>query len=270
MPYDKNDQGLTAYPDDIPADCDELLLYANKIKKLPPSIGDLKALTVLNVFNNQIGLSLPVEIGTLGELTEVNLAANRLAMLKDAHFASWSKVTVLNINDNNLTALGSFAPLVALQEVRIFGNQLTALPALSNHPDLKIYEVHKNRVTEVPDTYFSATPALERLSIWSNDLSTLPSSLTQCANLVGVQAHQNPNLASLPEGPWPVSLETLFLQETKLAALPKSMMDCKKLLRVNITGLTIDDDLAKAMEEMVIAKSGSIFWDKTGKQTRTP
>ena len=34
----------------------------NKIKKMPPSIGTLTKLQVLNVFNNVIGLSLPDEI----------------------------------------------------------------------------------------------------------------------------------------------------------------------------------------------------------------
>ena len=106
-----------------------------------------------------IGLSLPEEIGTLSELNEVNFAANRLAMLKDAHFISWSKVTILNLNDNNLTVLGSLAPLVALEELRLYGNQLTALPKLgASVPELKVYEIHKNNVADGPDDYFAATP----------------------------------------------------------------------------------------------------------------
>jgi len=269
MPLDKTSTGLTAFPDDIPADTDELLLYANKIKKVPPSIGALKNLTVLNVFNNAIGLSLPEEIGTLTELTEVNLAANKLAMLKDAHFASWSKVTVLNINDNNLGAIGSLAPLVALEELRLYANQLTAMPVLGSAlPDLKVLEIHKNRIAEIDDDYFAATPALERLSIWGNQLTTLPSSLaTKCPKLVGIQAQTNP-LTSLPAGPWPTSLETLFVQEAKLTALPDSLLKCS-LKRVNIGGVQCDDELAKKMESLVLGQSGAIFWDKTGKQTRT-
>ena len=41
---DKNSEGLTAFPDEIPEDCEELLVYANKIKKCPPSIGKLTQL----------------------------------------------------------------------------------------------------------------------------------------------------------------------------------------------------------------------------------
>jgi len=212
---------------------------------------------------------LPDEIGTLTELVEVNLAANKLAMLKDAIFASWSKVTVLNINDNNLSSVGSLAPLVALEELRLYGNQLSAVPTLGEQmPALKIFEIHKNRLADPPDSYFNATPALERLSIWGNLLTTLPTSLCGLSQLVGVQAQSNP-ITSLPEGPWPATLETVFLQELKLTALPSSLMKCG-LKRVNITGVQCDDDLAKQMEALVLAKPDAIFWDRSGKQTRTP
>lgn len=261
---DKSSSGLTAFPDDIPADCVKLELYANKIKKVPPSIGALKNLSCLNVFNNLIGLSLPEEIGTLTELEEVNVAANKLAMLKDAHFASWGKVQVLNLNDNNLSAIGSLAPLVSLAELRVYGNQLGALPTLAaTMPELKIFECHKNRIESAPDDYFKATPALESLSIWQNQLSSLPSSLAGCKNLLRVQAHENKSLASLPE--MPSTLETLFVQDTALTDLPKSLTSCA-LKRVNITGVKCDEELAKAMQALVLSKSDGIFWGTDGKK----
>ena len=258
---DMNSQNLTAFPD-LTAECEKLELYANKIKKVPPSIGELKKLKLLNVFNNQIGLSLPNEIGTLTELEEVNLAANKLAMLKDVHFAGWSKVTILNLNDNNLSAIGSLATLVALEELRLYANQLGAMPTLSSHPDLKIFEIHKNRIAEVPDDYFKATPGLEALSIWGNAFAALPSSLSACSKLLRVQAQQNPDLTTVPDE-WPKTLETLFLQETKVTKLPKSLEACA-LKRVNITGLDIDAGLSAAMQKMVLAKPDGIFWGKDG------
>lgn len=246
-------------------------LYANKIKKVPPSIGELKKLKLLNCFNNQIGLSLPNEIGELGDLEEVNLAANKLAMLKDVHFASWANVQILNLNDNNLSAVGSLAPCVKLEEVRMYGNQLTALPTLpASAPELKIFEIHKNRIAEAPDDYFKSTPALERLSIWGNALTALPSSLTSCSKLVGVQAQSNPDLATLPAGPWPATLETLFIQETKIASLPSSLTSCS-LKRVNVGQLPLDsaaDKLAAEMEKMILGKSDGIWWGKDGVQKK--
>jgi len=54
---------------------------------------------------------------------------------------------------------------------------------------LAILEIHKNRIETAgaPDEYFEATPALERLSIWGNQLTELPSSLSSCPKLVGLQ-----------------------------------------------------------------------------------
>ena len=270
---DLNSQGLTAFPDiggdKIPLSCTKLEVYANKIKKVPPDIKKLEALEVLNCFNNVIGLSLPDDLGELANLTEVNMAANKLAMLKDPVFKNWSKVEVLNLNDNNLSSMGSFAPMVALKEVRIYGNQLGALPTLAaSHPELEIFEAHKNRIEVIEDSFFLAVPALKRLSMWGNQLKTVPDSILKCSTLVGVQLQTNPDLASIPQGTWPSTLETLFIQETKISALPK-FTECKgNLKRVNITGVGIDDDLAKSLEAMVLAEAGAIFWDRTGKQTR--
>ena len=40
---------------------------------------------------------------------------------------------------------------------------------------LTVYEIHKNRIASIPETYFSSTPALQRLSLWKNMLTSLPS-----------------------------------------------------------------------------------------------
>jgi len=267
---DMNGQGLAAFPEIgegkaiDPTKCTKLELYGNQIKKVPPGIKELEKLELINCFNNKIGMTLPDELGTLCELTEVNFAANKLAMIKDPVFASWTKVSVLNLNDNNLSSVGTFAPMIALEEVRLYGNQLSAMPTLGSYPELKIFEVHKNRIEAPDDNYFDATPALERVSLWGNQLAKLPTSLTKCSNLVGVQAHQNP-LTALPDGPWPATLETLFVQETQLTALPDALLKCA-LKRVNITGLSVDDALAKSMGDLVLKTEGGIWWGKDGKK----
>ena len=88
--------------------------------------------------------------------------------------------------------------------------QLTALPSLgASHPELKIYEAHKNRVAALPDGYFTATPALERVSLWKNALTSLPASIAACYRLVSIQAQENGALTSLPDGPHVDGLRTL-------------------------------------------------------------
>ena len=61
-------------------------------------------------------------------LEEVNVAANKMMMTQDANFTSWSSVKILSLYDNNLVRMGSLAPLVNLEELRISGNNLEDMP----------------------------------------------------------------------------------------------------------------------------------------------
>ena len=230
-----------------------------------------ESLTQLDLYGNKPLKKLPADIGGLAVLEEVNVAANKLMMTTDAHFLMWSSVRVLNIYDNNLVRMGSLAPLVALEELRISGNNLEEMPALCASCPITIYEIHKNRIAKMDDAYFKATPKLSRLSIWGNLLTALPSSLLECHELVGVQAHEM-QLASLPSGTWPAGLETLFVQENKnLTKLPKELATCKKLKRVNLGQLQLDADAANvelAMRATVLSASSGdgIFWSAKGER----
>jgi len=264
---DANSCEIVKIPDEIEgcAALEELLLFKNKLKELPAKLGSLAELTTFNVFNNQVK-KLPADLGKLTKLEEVNVAANKLMMLTDDHFTSWASVKILSLYDNNLVRMGSLAPLVALEELRISGNNLESMPTLSSHEKLTTLEIHKNRIAEIDDKYFVATPALERLSIWGNMLTTLPGSLVGCKSLKGVQAQQN-KLSSVPAS-WPASLETLFLQENGPEfTLPASFSANTKLLRVNLSKLKLDEQssaTAEAMRKTVLAKPEGIFWGVDG------
>lgn len=248
-----------------------MLLFANKIKELPAKFPP--NLSELNLFNNQVK-KLPPAIGELTGLEEVNLAANKLMMTTDAMFASWASVTVLNMYDNNLVRFGNLATLVKLQELRLHGNNLEEMPALGSHPELKIIEMHKNRIATIPDEYFAATPALERLSLWGNMLTALPTSLCKCTELLGLQVQEN-KLAGLPTGiAYPPKLETIFAQDNPLTTLPAELSSCTALRRVNVSKTSLDAaglEIAEGMKALCIKPgSGGIFWAPDGVQTKAP
>jgi Leucine-rich repeat (LRR) protein len=264
---DLNSQGLVELPKDpMSPKLTQLNLYANKLKAIPDGLlGNLTKLKVLNCFNNQIK-KLPGDIGGLAKLVEVNFAANKLMMTDDAKFTSWANVKVLNLYDNNLVRMGSLAPLVKLEELRMSGNQLEEMPVLCADCPVTILEIHKNRIASVADDYFTHTKKLERLSLWGNQLTVLPGSLLACSALVGVQAHEMP-LASLPSGAWPSDLETLFVQETKLTSLPPALGTLSKLKRVNVGKLALDAPsaaIAEALGKQIATMKGGIFWGVDG------
>ena len=268
---DANSCALTKVPDEIEGckSLKELLLYKNKLKELSPKLGVLAALETLNIFNNQVK-KLPPELGQLTNLEEVNAAANKLMMLTDAHFTGWASVKVLSLYDNNLVRMGSLAPLVALEELRLYGNNLEAMPTLSSHPALTTYEIYKNRITAIDPDYFGATPNLQRLSIQGNGLEALPPSLQKCSKLVGVQAQEN-KLKAVPGGAWPATLETLFVQDNSGEAfsLPAELKKCKKLKRINLSRLKLDEasaSTAEAIKLMVLKQPEGMFWGVDGKK----
>jgi len=271
---DLSDKGLVELPKDqvYSTGLTQLDLYANKIKAIPDGVlGPLTKLKILNCFNNQIK-KLPGDIGGLGKLVEVNFAANKLMMTNDAQFASWAKVKVLNLYDNNLVRMGSLAPLKSLEELRISGNNLEEMPVICDICPMTILEIHKNRIAKVPDDFFTKTKALERLSIWGNQLTSLPASLLGCSALVGVQAQEMP-LESLPSGAWPAGMETLFVQETKVTALPAELGVLDSLKRVNVGKLALDEPsvaIAEAIKAKIMAVKGGIFWGMDGVKQDSP
>lgn len=266
---DANANELTALPASI-AQCtkmEKLYMYKNKIKEMPANLPP--QLTEINFFNNQVR-KLPASIGTLSCLEEVNFASNKLMMTADAMFTSWASVKVLNMYENNLVRFGSLAPLVALEELRLNGNNLEEMPALgSSHEALTIIEIHKNRIKTIPDEYFASTPALTRFSIWGNLLEALPSSICSCSDLLGLQVQEN-QLKELPGGqPWPSKLETLFLQSNPLVKLPEELKKCSAMRRCNVSGLALEASgsaVADALKQLCMKADGGIFWAPDGKK----
>eukprot|EP00322_Chrysochromulina_rotalis_P002199 CAMPEP_0115849998 /NCGR_PEP_ID=MMETSP0287-20121206/11738_1 /TAXON_ID=412157 /ORGANISM="Chrysochromulina rotalis, Strain UIO044" /LENGTH=311 /DNA_ID=CAMNT_0003303983 /DNA_START=28 /DNA_END=963 /DNA_ORIENTATION=- len=272
---DYNGNELTTVPADAFAKLgavpilEELNLYGNKIKEIPVgALGGLKHLKILNVFNNQMK-KLPADVGALEELEEVNFAANKLMMTDNAKFLSWKNVKVLNLYDNNLVRMGSLAPLVAIEELRISGNNLEEMPILCDSCPITVLEIHKNRIAEIDAAYFEKTASLERLSIWGNLLKELPTSLLSCEGLLGVQAQEN-QLTSLPAGKWPADLETLFVQENPaLTELPVQLSSCAKLKRVNLGKLKLEGEMGELesqLRSMVLGGEGGIFWTSKGER----
>jgi len=190
---------------------------------------------------------------------------------------------VLNLYSNNLVMIGPavFPPLKNLEELRLYENKLDTMPVLGDsHPALTIFEIHKCNIKEIKDDYFLATPALERVSVWGQaaKLGNLPSSLTKCESLKGVQAQEN-DIVEIPEGPWPATIETFFVQENRqIKKLPASLGEIAKspkLSRVNIGGLGCKDDAAMqalegAMKKIVVSqkdaggRANGIIWGLSG------
>ncbi|HEV7403598.1 MAG TPA: COR domain-containing protein [Chthoniobacteraceae bacterium] len=92
------DEALRIIEDCRQANGDRLDLSSMGLTRVPPELGQLSALTLLYLFNNQL-TAVPAELGQLSALTELSLQANRLASLPE-ELTNLRKLKRLYLHDN--------------------------------------------------------------------------------------------------------------------------------------------------------------------------
>ncbi|XP_075461036.1 leucine-rich repeat-containing protein 47 [Ascaphus truei] len=129
-----------------------LILCRDQLSSLPPAVGDLRALRVLDVSGNDLE-ELPAELCQLPELCTLNVSWNRLRELP-RDLQRCTKLAVLNLSRNLLTAFppGFLCPQLALlatisaadNRIQELGGEIGLLPALKN------LDLSNNQLTEIP------------------------------------------------------------------------------------------------------------------------
>lgn len=106
-----------------PADVYKMSLRGNKLKKLPPEIGQLYNLQILILSNNKLK-SLPNEIGKLKNLQEFNVYKNKLVTLPES-IGSMRHLEIFLASKNKLIYLpSSIRTLENLKRMDISFNHL--------------------------------------------------------------------------------------------------------------------------------------------------
>ena len=116
-----------------------------KITRLPPEIGQLQQLEVLELRGNQLS-ALPPEIGNLQQLQRLLLENNKLKTLP-AEMGNLQQLETLLLHANQLTALpATIGQLQQLQDLTLDNNELAALPSTIIHlHNLKGLTIRGNR-----------------------------------------------------------------------------------------------------------------------------
>jgi hypothetical protein len=100
--------GLTMIPRRIDKlyDLEELTLAANLITVVPPQLGNLTELRVLNLNFNRLATALPPEFGGMTKLMSLMLSANRLTTLPET-FTKLTNIIELWVDDNEIGDAGA-------------------------------------------------------------------------------------------------------------------------------------------------------------------
>ena len=103
----------------------QIICKGEKLKELPPQVGQLKDLSTLILSGNALS-SLPESIGNLQNLRVLEVDNNELTELPTT-LAQCSKLQVLNAANNKLSSLKVIADLEALETLNADHNQLEVL-----------------------------------------------------------------------------------------------------------------------------------------------
>ena len=179
-----------------------LNLRQNKLTgPIPPELGGLIHLEILNLGRNALTGPIPPELGSLSRLTWMSLLANNLTGPIPPELGSPSRLTWMSLSGNNLT--GPIPPelgrLSRLERVYLYGNSLegTIPPELGNLSRLERLFLYGNNLEGTIPPELGNLSRLERLFVHGNNLEgTIPPSLLQLVNLTQLDFRGNDGLCA--------------------------------------------------------------------------
>lgn len=170
------------------------------LQELPPEIGQLSALKLLRLDENQLS-SLPPEIGQLCALNMLWLRGNQLSSLPS-----------------------EIVQLSALTELRLSGNQLSSLPPeIVQLSSLAILDLSGNQLSSLPPE-IAKLKALVLLDLDNNHLQTLPPEIGQLSNLQALYLKNNQLRSLVPELQNLSRLRYLLLHGNPKLKLPTTVL----------------------------------------------
>ena len=179
------------------------------VGSIPPELGRLSELAVLDLAGNGLTGSIPEELGQLALLRELYLNANRLTGVIPEELGQLAQLQSLRLNHNQLTGplpptLGQLTPL---RELRLGHNRLTGPlpPWLGQLTRLEMLDLGHNQLTGPIPVELGQLALLRALYLHANRLTgPLPAELGQLVRLQWLNVSHN-----RLTGPIPTALEQL-------------------------------------------------------------
>nr|XP_043614466.1 probable LRR receptor-like serine/threonine-protein kinase At3g47570 [Erigeron canadensis] len=213
-----------------------LYMGSNRISgSIPPSIGQLKGLELLNISFNSISGVIPPEIGQLENLNELVLGKNRLSSNIPSSLGNLQMLTQIDLSSNEL--VGSI-PI----SFRNFG-RLTSM-------DLSMNKLNGSIAREVLDL-----PSLTTILNLSSNLlvGSLPREIELLERVVTIDFSNNRLTGNIPNSIQNCkSLENLFISNNSLSGnIPESLNELKGLETLDLSSNQLSGSIPLELQNLM-------------------
>ncbi|KAJ3656849.1 hypothetical protein Zmor_015894 [Zophobas morio] len=166
----------TISPKALPISLKDLDLFYAQLESIDPEIFDYPELTSLILDHNQIKFLRPGDLKNLPRLEDLTLSYNKLTEIPEGVFNNTNIMNLkLNYNQISTVATKAFDDMPKLEWLDISKNKLTLWDNnwLPGSPELFLFFVDDNQITEIPDEAFKNYNGVFLLSIENNKISKI-------------------------------------------------------------------------------------------------
>ncbi|KAL7127539.1 hypothetical protein ABFS83_14G259500 [Erythranthe nasuta] len=228
---------------------------------IPSSIGELKALDLLNMSYCSISGEIPAEIGLLNELRVLGLAGNKLSGKIPNSLGNLQHLIKIDLSWNKFVGSvpNTFTNLQNLISIDLSDNMLNgSIPIeILNLPKLSVFlNLSRNQLTGSIPVEIGLLENIAVINICDNMLSgSIPSSIGKCKSLEHLSFARNMLSGPIPDTLGSVrGLETLDLSANQLSGkIPSNLQNLQSLQFLNLSFNNLEGEIP----------GGGIFKDRS-------
>eukprot|EP00020_Sapocribrum_chincoteaguense_P002865 CAMPEP_0170752724 /NCGR_PEP_ID=MMETSP0437-20130122/12116_1 /TAXON_ID=0 /ORGANISM="Sexangularia sp." /LENGTH=929 /DNA_ID=CAMNT_0011091803 /DNA_START=26 /DNA_END=2815 /DNA_ORIENTATION=- len=206
-------------------------LRQNALRKLPSSIGSLKALKKLYLSDNEL-TELPSAIGKLESLLELEVSNNQLKSIPSS-MGNCSRLSMLELTRNRIKSVpATLGKIGALMQLKLGSNRISSLDealfdGLSELLNLNVFD---NQLSHVPAS-IAKCQKLQRLDVSYNKLRALPSEVRtlRALNHIGFSGNA---FTIFPKDICALPLKEVFASCNRFTELPREISKLAATLQV--------------------------------------
>ena len=236
-----------------------LNLNSNKITGITSEyFSQFGYLEKLYLFSNRLTELNPVDLNISYSLTRLEVDHNNIAMLGNGSFTGFTNLNILKMSYNSITEfdvaeISNGQGLPSLLHLLLFGNDLTNMPCTDLLPNqMETLDVGGNKITYIPDGYFSNFQNLTSLNLDGMAMVNLPDFTTVMQYLEELVLSNNDFVQLNLSGNFFMSvpvLKKLDLRYNSLTILNEGSLCAENLTMANLEELDLRDNEISIVSE---------------------